>query len=129
MKQTDFFPANQKYDMLQDFENGGYAWHHNELTPESSTNHVMSGEKSLKFSCDMDWRRIVINLLKDNGRLEEEDWSKYEYIQLYAYSERNQVQFNFYGKAFVLKRGANIISECMVLNRSSVTVSWLSFCY
>ena len=109
MEKTTYFPQNQSYDMLQDFENGGYAWHHAELTAEPVTEHVMNGEKALKLTASMDWRRIVINLLKDGARLETEDWEKYEYIQVYAYSERNRVQFNFYGKAFVLKRGANVI--------------------
>ena len=108
-EETEYFPADREYDVLQDFENGGYGWHASEITANSVEEHAMDGQTSLKLTLPVDWKMIVISLLKDGARLETADWQKYDYIQAYVYSEKAGTQFNFYGKAFVLKRGANKI--------------------
>ena len=68
MEETAYFPQNQTYDVLQDFENGGYAWHNDTVIPESVTEHRMDGESSLKLTVPSDWQRIVISLLKNGQR-------------------------------------------------------------
>ena len=109
-EKTEYFPANREYDVLQDFENGGYGWVSDDITKESVEEHVMDGETSLKLMKSTDWKQLNIYLLKDGKRLEEADWNKYEYIQAYVYSEKQGTQFNFYGKMRKLNRGPNVIT-------------------
>ena len=109
-EKTEYFPANREYDVLQDFENGGYGWVSDDITKESVEEHVMDGETSLKLMKSTDWKQLNIYLLKDGKRLEEADWNKYEYIQAYVYSEKQGTQFNFYGKMRKLNRGSNVIT-------------------
>lgn len=103
----EYFPQGRQYDVLQDFEGAGVDWSVVEYSFE--TEHVMSGESSVRLSTTAADCCVVLRLTKDGKRLETADWEKYEYIQVYVYADNEGARFDFYGNMHPLNVGPNIV--------------------
>lgn len=104
-----YFPSNRYYDILNDFETIGVDW----CTAESyeySTEHVMNGDYSVKLSTTGADKCIVLKMLKNGQRLTNDEIKKYDYIQVYAYSESDNARLDFYSKTNTLNAGPNVIT-------------------
>ncbi len=88
----EYFPQGRQYDVLQDFEESGVDWSVVEYSFE--TEHVMSGESSVRLSTTAADCCVVLRLTKDGKRLETADWEKYEYIQVYVYADNEGARFD-----------------------------------
>ncbi|MBE5742086.1 MAG: DUF5011 domain-containing protein, partial [Clostridiales bacterium] len=108
MSASAYFPADRQYDVLQDFENTGMSWTQIENSYESE--HVLSGEKSLRLSTPNSDTCVVLTIVKNGQRLETADWEKYEYIKAYVYAENEGARFDFYLNTHNLEVGPNVIT-------------------